>query len=363
MIKLLALTSSMVTSLAAHSQQPMIVQTLTTGGGENSPMVADVNGDGHADLLVAIEDSGLLGVFLGDGTLNFEPAAPLAVGDNPTALAAADLNQDGRLDLVVANHERPHFSVLLAGDGGSFSPPKQVAVNAQPHPHVVAATDLNADGQVDVLLDSRDQAGVWVLSGNGRGDLNSPGRMIDVQGAPYLGFALADLNGDGLIDLVTPNNHTVSVAFNSASADFTVRQTIDMPGAFAVGLADLNGDQHIDLIAAASGGAVKVFLGQGQGQLADQAAAQLHLGQGAKQLITGDFNGDGKDDAVVANWSGSLHLLSMLQDALHSQALDLGQINNPWGLSSGDLNGDGHAEIVLTDGTGNRLNIYAGQKR
>ncbi len=219
---------------------------------------------------------------------------------------------------------------------------------------------MNADGHLDLVIDNRDQLGLVVLHGDGQGEFASPGSAIAVEGQPYLGFALGDINGDGLIDVVTPNTNHVAVVISDTGSNFAVKQSIPMSAVFAVDVGDFNGDKHLDLIAASSSGAVHVYLGKGAGLFNLDSIRSVQVGSGAKQLITGDFNGDGTDDAAVATWGGTLHLLSLTpQYELKSQTVDTGLIKAPWGIAAGDLNGDRVAELVLTDGKGSQLNIYS----
>jgi hypothetical protein len=95
---------------------------LPTGHRPASIAVADLNHDHHPDLIVANFDDGTLTVFFGDGKDHFVPApgSPFACGHSPNDIAVADLNGDGNLDLVVANTETPYITVLLGDGRGGF---------------------------------------------------------------------------------------------------------------------------------------------------------------------------------------------------------------------------------------------------
>ncbi len=86
------------------------------GSSPGSLALADVNGDGKLDVVVANEKSNDVSVLLGDDRRGFSPArgSPFRAGPNPNDIAVGDFNRDGRPDLAIANHETQDVTVLLA---------------------------------------------------------------------------------------------------------------------------------------------------------------------------------------------------------------------------------------------------------
>ena len=131
--------------------QPAV--TYRTGGGQAwSVAVADVNGDGNADLVVANYDDNLLGVLLGNGDGTFQPAVAYSSGGSggSIALAVADVNGDHKPDLLVAISSNNTVGVLLGNGDGTF----QTAVpynSGGSGPGAVAVADVNGDGKPDLL--------------------------------------------------------------------------------------------------------------------------------------------------------------------------------------------------------------------
>jgi hypothetical protein len=132
---------------------------------------------------------------------------------NGVRLVATDLNHDGKLDLAVAVQ---HFSspknglaVLLGNGDGTFQAAvTSVAGDASD----VAPSDLNADGNVDLVLAGHYSDEVRVVLGNGDGTFQSP-IAYPTEGAAET-VTTADLNGDSVPDLLVGGDHTAVLLGN-----------------------------------------------------------------------------------------------------------------------------------------------------
>lgn len=328
--------------------------TAPSGAGAAAVVAGDLDEDGHSDLVIANQADGDLSILRGDGRGGLNDLGRVAAGDNPVDLALADLNRDGHLDIVVANHDT-HYLTLLWGTGtGTFRPapdsPLRVAV--EPHPHAVRAVDMDEDGQVDLIVDDRAARGLLILRGSGGGAFASPGTVVPVGGDPYRGMALGDINGDGRIDLVTPNPRTVGVLLGEDPRRLAFRLQPSVPAAapFAVALADLDGDGSLDLIVASDEHSplVQVFAGDGRGGFQASLAPPVRFAPGGKKIAAGDFNGDGVQDAAVTCFESS-DVLLLLGGPPPFRTTRLRGGRNPWGLTSVDLNEDGRDDLVVVD--------------
>jgi hypothetical protein len=169
---------------------------------------ADVNADGHLDIVVAgFEQSGVT-VLLGDGHGGFKdaPGSPFAAGDNPFAVAIVDLNDDGHADIAVANYSGHAVDTtkdavnILYGDGsGRFQRGPTRSVGASPV--MIAAGDVDGDGQPDVAVsDSSGNAITLLLNDGGKFD------RVDVPvGRQPQGIGIARLTDGRAASIVVTN--------------------------------------------------------------------------------------------------------------------------------------------------------------
>ena len=331
--------------------------------GEPSAVLAvDVTEDGIVDLVVTT-DRVLVLIGAGDG--KFVEGASSDAGDHPVDLAAADLNEDGHLDLAVANHDTDYVSILLGDGTGAFAhaPSSPMTVDVEPHPHAVAATDIDGDGHVDLLVDHRRAEGFLLLTGKGDGSFE-PAHRVGVGGDPYRGLALADLNRDRHMDLLAPIERGVGVALGDGRGAFRllpeVRTGVRSP--FAVAAGDFNGDGLID-VGVGSGensDAVALLLGDGTGAFEPLSGAPFAAGSGATKASAADLDGDGFDDLLVTSWhSPYLTILYGGQAAIRAQQVEVG--DNPWALTAADLDRDGDRDVVVGNSGSRTLTILLSQ--
>jgi hypothetical protein len=338
----------------------LVGSPIPTGPAPSKVAVGDLTGDGDADLLVTVTDADRVLLLRGDGSGRFRDASEFPAGENPVDVALGDLDGDGDLDAVIANHETDYLTTLENDGRGGLAPfpESPLTVELGPHPHAVLLSDLDRDGHLDLLVDDRQGEAVLIYAGDGKGGFDRPPTRVAVGGDPYRGMVLGDLNGDGFLDLVTPNATEVAVTLSDAAGGFDPPRGIPADRPFEVGLGNMDGDGALDLIVAEEPGRVRVLGGRRDGTFGDEPMVEIRWAPGAKAVAPGDIDGDGLSDAAVTSWdSNEALILFGGRSGIRQGFVEGGE--NPWGVALADLDGDGGAEILVLDNTGGMLRIYS----
>ncbi len=350
------------------------------GRAPGSVLVEDFNGDGRLDLVVANEKGGSVSVLLDDGKGGFSTSrgSPFAAGPSPNDLAGGDFNGDGRADLAIANHETQHLTVLLGDGRGAFAPaPSSPAtVVVRPHVHSVAAGDFNGDGSLDLVTDSWAEDRLVILFGDGKGRFATPGTYVAVGKHPYQRVRVADLNGDGRTDIISPNleGDNVTILLSDGTGNF--RQPAGSPvpcgdSPFNVAVGDVNADGKPDLAIVNSPSSTSdrsgqdgltILIGDGLGTFTKMAGSPFVTGKFPNIPAIGDVNGDGVADVAVSNPDGDKILVfAMSRTGAIASRAEVSVPGHPKGLVLRDLDGDQKAEIVTTNNSSDSVTVIFGK--
>jgi len=271
----------------------------------------DFNHDGRLDLVVADFGDpinaidGDIALLLGNGDGSFQAPRQFVAGPGaPISVAVADFNGDGNPDAVVAQFSTaraPAAVSLLSGNGNnSFGQPQNIALFSLPGSQAlqVIAADFNHDGKRDIAYCTiTDLNRITVQLGNGNGTFQAP-RVVTSAGftTVFSTFSIGDFNNDGILDFAVEETPFIEVLLGNGNGTFTSKGSFsegtgnDFPFVPSLVLADFNGDGFLD-VAAPDGFAesVSLLLGKGDGTL---RSAQL-------------FGGALADSSVALSTSGS----------------------------------------------------------
>jgi uncharacterized protein (TIGR03437 family) len=328
--------SLLVCASALVAQSPGLdLTSVPTRITPESLVAGDFNGDGKPDLAVSGDDSegnGAVEILLGVGDGTFRSAGVIAVGLPATRIAQADFNGDGKLDLAVSVGRDGQVMILLGNGDGGFRAPidsgaKTPAGQLSALIAAMAVGDVNGDGLPDLVLGPytfETSSSIAVMLGKGDGTFQSPvNSSLDRVDKPKI--VVADLNGDGRADV------------------------------FVTGWSPTEKQRYGRL------------LGNADGSLTLTWSTYTYKFAFGSILTVGDFTGHGKRDVMALDFldypfPGRLTFWGFLNGSIHEtgSAFDNIPVDSGSGLrfvsmTAGDVNGDGKQDLLVTDQSGSLL--------
>jgi hypothetical protein len=335
-------------------------------------LVADMNGDANPDIVLTCGGTtqdkpdpkkGFVALLLGDGRGGFRLAQPLIpLGADGLKAAVGDLNGDKRPDIVVIAHDSYAVTMLLQDERSRFDAGRKRTVPASkgdhPHTHDVAVADVNGDGNLDILTTNAEDGNVSVLMGDGAGGFQpARGSPFAAGRHPYEGLSVGDLNSDGKPDVAVPDllGKAVTVLLGDGVGGFAAA----LASPFAVGdrpgfvtLGDLTGDSRPDIMATHDDDPiVHVLRGDGRGGFRPAAGSPVRLKENVWGAVIADVDADGKNDLVVGAQKG--HVIILLGDGAGGFGKDPVLVpvggKAPGNVAVADVNRDGKLDLVTSN--------------
>jgi hypothetical protein len=216
----------------------------SVGAEPTSVAIGDLNRDGHQDIVTVNYFGASVSVLLGNSNKTFSvllgkfdkafsvlpesaktffPVQNYLVDKGPFSVAIADLDGDGYLDIVTDSGSDYSVATLYGNSNATFSPSPKSPHYAGAIPCSVAIADLNKDGYFDLVTANCYEDSISVLLGNARGEFSqAPNSSYPVGKGPS-SVAIADLNRDGNLDIVTANydDNSLSITFGIFDGPFS----------------------------------------------------------------------------------------------------------------------------------------------
>ncbi|HLW85180.1 MAG TPA: VCBS repeat-containing protein [Candidatus Sulfotelmatobacter sp.] len=337
--------------------------------------IADVNGDGKNDVVAVDEYGGDVSVFLGhgDGSLTVQPASYEVGGFAWNTPLIADFNGDGLADIVESDDLYNLVYLQGYGDGtfrAAFTNPLPNSFDQNAYTYSVATGDFNGDGILDVVVgevNNNGSPGVAVYLGRGDGTFYAGDSYGTSTRMSFV--AVADFNGDGKLDIAAIDevNDVVQIFMGNGDGTFSMGlayPTSPLSGAGAENLVvgDFNKDGKMDIaVANFNTGDVGVLLGQGDGSFASAVSYPVK-GYALSEIAAADLNGDGYLDLAVTAVSkeGGTAVVTLLSNKDAPGTFGAGNFVTVNGraqyIALGDLNKDGKIDMAVTENKGATFN-------
>lgn len=263
----------------------------TMVGACNQIATGDVNNDGYADAIVTTSAANVL-LLIGNGDGTFQAPQSIAVGATTRFAQLADMDRDGNLDLVSVSVGEQLVYIRNGNGDGSFDAASTYSVGNREE---IAIVDVNEDGWLDVFTGANGSGGTSMALNNGSGGLLASTVLDAISVGGPRDLTYGDFDGDGNIDLIFGGDDASDYAvvrFGNGNGTFQTAQAYVASSSY-ISVADFNNDGLDDFMA---GGTVFLSNGDRTFESSLQISADLY-----EPRVSGDLNGDGAADVVVSN--------------------------------------------------------------
>lgn len=367
----------------SHSQGPLFAPApgspVAVGPGSGEIVLADLNRDGHLDMLTKHLLTQIVVVRLGDGKGHFAPVAegPMSFAYRPGTITLGDVNNDSILDLGVASKDdnREYVNIFLGNGRGGFSPvsgsPCATSASSETYKPILRFVDVNEDGKMDIVTANGRRNSIEILFGDGRGGF-SVGPVVRLESGQYRhSFELGDVDGDRHLDVVI----AINIEADSVPGRLIIKRGngkgvfTDAPGSplslppgprFGT-LADVNGDQHPDIVLSHSSNHLSVLLNRGKGMFTPAPASPYNIGVEAFAVMVADVNRDRRNDLVAATVNSVTVLLGDSRGFVPAPGSPFGAGPGAYNVTVGDLNEDGKLDVAASSFEGNAVTVLLGR--
>lgn len=304
---------------------------------------ADLDGDGDSDVLFATS-RGVVGWQQNDGRGNFSQPQPINANALHVAAAqAADLDGDGDLDIFVEVGDGNKLYWHENVGRGQFADAQLIANDSG---EGAILSDLDRDGDADIVLPAKRSGGISWLENVGPGANFAEAQRLTQSGSCCRTIHVDDMNGDGVLDLVTIGYHFGIELFDGGSGYTRTRIAGGSDRLETLAIGDVDDDGDLDILAANGRDLIRWFENTGSNEF-QQRTAIREPDLGPLIAVT-DMDGD--QDLDLITFTNDWETLSWFEydgqggfEARHSVKSGL---RYPKDLHTADVDGDGDLDVV-----------------
>jgi len=369
--------------------------------------IADLNGDEIPEIVTSEAGSGS-SAYLAIFTTSFDDDGMISIDDRleinfgtgvysmPHDIAIGDLNGDGLLDIVASEYGditddfEAHSCIFInSSENQNFSFESPIIIDGDGYEGYAQVQDINGDGKLDIVTSRTHHHQMGIYLNTTENDNVSFANKIIIEDDNIYGWiyvdtrpAFADLNGDGMIDMVTTANTTdrrdvyiYSNISTEENIDFNLELIVQSGGehadwptdydwsAYSPALADIDGDGKLDIIVAngtcigCSPSGISILRNTStDSELGFEYEYSDFYQYQSNSLPVGidvsDLNGDGKPDLLTNDWMGGISIMvnsSTEGDIALEEQMELGIGSFPLSIATADLNMDSSPEIIVSN--------------
>jgi len=309
------------------------------------------------------------------GNITHNAKVDFGVLNVPFSISASDFDGDGKIDLVASNGNSSSIAFYRnTGSNGVVSFSSPLPITSGTFPAGIAVGDIDGDGKLDVAVANQSSFTVSIFRNTSTIGTISFANKVDVSvGATPLSVALADLDGDGKLDIAVPNSggNSLSILQNHSTSGVILFPSLRF---FATATAprnittsDIDGDGKLDVVVTnASSNSLSVFRNTSTlGAIALSAKVDFTTGNTPNGLAVGDIDGDGKPDIAVTNQDANTisifrntAVTGTINNSSFATKLDFTTGTTPRSLTLSDVDADGKVDVTVANFNNNNASVF-----
>lgn len=333
-----------------------------TGSFPIQVFIYDIDNDADGDIVLANQNSDSISVLKNNGDGTFAPKVDYPTGSYPGGVFVSDIDGDNYGDVLVTNSHSANISVFKNNGDGTFA--TRVDYPTGNYPHTIYAYDIDGDGDFDIVVANTNSGTITVLKNKGDGTFDPKVDYPTVDNPPGSdnphGLFISDIDGDGDGDVVVASHTIDKISVLKNNGDGTFAPKVDYQTGIRpeyVFISDIDGDNDNDVIVANfNSDKISALKNNGDGTFAPKV--DYTVGHKPYSVFVSDVDGDGDGDIVSANYDPKT--ISVLRN--NGDGTFALKVDYPTGIGThkifiSDIDGDGDGDVVVTNAGENTVSI------